>query len=145
MGAEDVGQSSGPAMRPCPFAIAAMTVPARRWETRADLMVQIARAERFMRESPVGEVSVPEAAAVAGLSLHHFIRLFHEIYSLSPRAFLARLQFQRAKVLLNECNWSVLAVAAEIGFENASAFSRFFKTHSGCTPTEYRRRIKSEI
>ena len=143
MGAENAQEGSRPAMRPCPFAIASMTVPARRWATRTDLMVQIARAEQFMRESLLGEVSILEAAAVAGLSLHHFIRLFHQVYGVSPRAFVARLQFERAKQLLGESQWSVLAIAAKIGFENASAFSRFFKNHAGCTPTEYRRQISS--
>ena len=102
-----MGQSRTPPMQPCPFAIAAITVPARRWETRTDLMVQIARAEQFMREAPLGEVSIRDAASVAGLSLHHFIRLFHHVYSESPRRFMGRLQFERARELLAKSEWRV--------------------------------------
>ncbi len=116
-----------------------MTVPAPRWTTRTDLMVQIARAEQFMREAPLGEVSIPDAANIAGVSLHHFIRLFHEVYSVSPRAYLSKLQFERSMQLLKETNATVLEVASEIGFTNASAFARFFKSRAGCTPTDFRR------
>ncbi len=98
-----------------------------------------------MRDAPLGEISIPEAAAVAGLSLHHFIRLFHEVYSVSPRAFLSGLQFERAKQLLARSQCSVSEVAIETGFASISAFSRFFRVRAGCTPTQYRARLAASV
>jgi AraC-like DNA-binding protein len=126
------------AMRPCPMAIAAMTVPARRWGTRTELLVQLERALQFLRESPPEEFSVRSVAAVAGLSVHHFLRLFHEVYGITPREFVAKRQFDQAKQMLEDSELTISEIASEVGFGNASAFSRFFRTHEGCTPTQYR-------
>jgi AraC family transcriptional activator of pobA len=46
-----------------------------------------------------------------------------------------------AKVLIQKNNLSVSEIAFETGFEDVSYFGRFFKKHTGFTPTEYRKMI----
>lgn len=125
------------AIRPCPFAIAAMTVPARRWATRADLIAQLEKARDYMDQCNFGEFTVEEAATIAGLSLHHFIRLFHEVYCKTPAQFLAQRKLQTAKALLLGRELTVLEVAVEVGFVNASAFSRWFRRATGLAPSRF--------
>ena len=47
-----------------------------------------------------------------------------------------------AKVLMQNNNMSVSEIAFEIGIEDVSYFGRFFKKHTGFTPTEYRKMIE---
>ncbi len=128
------------AMRPCAMALAAMSVPAQRWDTRTDLIVQLAKAERYVLEVAPEEFCLSAACQIAGLSLHHFLRLFHEVYGVTPRQFVAIRKVEGAKRLLVENDANVAEVAVEVGFSNASAFSRFFRIHAGCSPSEFRKR-----
>jgi len=43
-----------------------------------------------------------------------------------------------AKVLLHQTRMTINEISTELGFEDASYFSRFFKTETLCTPSKYR-------
>lgn len=137
---DSVPDGQPPAIRPCPFAIAAMTVPARYWNTRADLTHQLVKAEEFMRTCPLDGFSLAAAADSAGLSVYHFLRLFKQVYARTPSQFLAERRIETAKNLLATTSDSVVQIGCEVGFSNASAFARSFRNAVGCTPTEYRLR-----
>ncbi len=46
-----------------------------------------------------------------------------------------------AKVLIQQSSIAISEIAFELGFEDISYFGRFFKKHTGFTPTEYRKLI----
>lgn len=129
-----------PAIRPCPFAIAAMTVPARYWNTRADLTHQLVKAEEFMLSCPLDDFRITSAAEHAGMSVYHFLRLFKEVYARTPYQFMTQRRIETAKQLLQSTDDSVVQIGCEVGFSNASAFTRAFRRDVGCTPSEYRAR-----
>jgi len=137
---EDSETREGP-RGPCPFAMAAMAVPARRWDTRADLMSQLHKAEQFMKICPLDGFTVRKAASEVGLSLHHFLRLFREVYAMTPYQYIAKRRIELAKSLLASTEKTVLEVAFEAGFVNASAFARSFRKAVGTTPSRFRSSI----
>ena len=53
---------------------------------------------------------------------------------------IENLRLEHARRLLLETENSVLAVAFECGFENASNFHRAFKAAFGCSPSVFRQR-----
>jgi len=56
------------------------------------------------------------------------------------RTYLQSLRIEIAKTLLIETSDSVAAVAARVGWHDASHLSRIFSAHVGCRPGVYRRR-----
>ena len=46
--------------------------------------------------------------------------------------------------MLRNTENSVAQIAELCGYDSESYFMRQFKLHKGCTPTEYRRRIRAE-
>ena len=46
-----------------------------------------------------------------------------------------------AKVLLLQSNLSINEISEELGFNDASYFSRLFKTETNFSPTDYRKMI----
>lgn len=74
-----------------------------------------------------------------GISLRHWNRLFTAAASVPPHTFVANCRLHLAKQLLASGTSPVKAVAAEVGFEGASEFSRFFKRECGMTPGEFRK------
>ena len=74
-----------------------------------------------------------------GITLRHWNRLFTAAASVPPHKFVASCRLRLAKELLSSDRIPVKAVAAEVGFEGASEFSRFFKRMCGMTPGEFRK------
>lgn len=79
--------------------------------------------------------------AAAGISERTLRRRFRAATGMTWHEYLLASRMLRAMALLTECRRSVLEVALEVGFEDASAFSRAFARFAGETPSAYRRRV----
>jgi len=129
---------------PCPAALGMIGVPARRWLTKADLYAQLGEAKAFMDTCPLESVNLSDCAERAGLSMHHFHRLFHEVHGVTPHQYLAKRRVCTAQGLLEESSMTIAEIADEVGFSGPSAFGRMFRQQVGCSPTEYRKRISQD-
>lgn len=125
--------------KPCPGALGAFGVPARRWRTRVDLFDQIKAARDYLDNTPSDQLEIAEAAKAAGLSEFHFVRLFKEVVGLPPSEYIAERRLAHAANLLRETAQAVNQVALECGYQNASAFGRAFKRRFGRSPMAYRK------
>ena len=90
---------------------------------------------RRWRDAP----SLDEAAAAAGLSPHHFQRVFTRWAGVSPKTFVAALAHAEAGARLAEGD-TVLDAALEAGLSGPSRLHDLFVAHEGVTPGEARRR-----
>jgi len=128
-----------PVRLPCPNGLAALGVPAKRWLTRMDIFNQLQQAKSYLQTAPLDEANICQAAEEAGMSLHHFIRHFHDLVGTTPHQFLARRRIEEAKRLLETSDLSVTELALEVGFKDLSAFGREFKNEVGESPRDYRK------
>lgn len=55
--------------------------------------------------------------------------------------FIGNICILEAKVLISQTQADISEVAYELGFEDTSYFSRFFKKYTGISPTDYRKMI----
>ncbi len=118
--------------KPCPAALGAFGVPARRWSTRADVYSMLEKARDFLDSAPQG-VRLRDVATIAGMSAYHFARTFNETYGASPAAYHRERLVLRAGQLLRDM--SVGEVAVELGYRSASAFTRMYRAATGTTPS----------
>ncbi len=113
-------------------------LPAMRSATRAELYKRLNRAKDFM-DSCYGEpLTLDEIARVACLSKHHFLRMFKQTFRLTPHRYLVNLRLQKAKDLINTSNLSITEIYSNVGFENASSFTRLFRQHFNLSPRQMR-------
>lgn len=56
----------------------------------------------------------------------------------SPQAYILDLRLQEAEHLLLSTRLSISRISEELGFENASSFTRWFAKHKGMAPNKYR-------
>ena len=74
------------------------------------------------------------------LSPFHFTRAFTAAMGTTPGQWLIALRQERAKALLDGTELGVAEVAREVGYSGAPQLTRAFRTLTGLTPSEYRRR-----
>ncbi|WP_434725485.1 GlxA family transcriptional regulator [Mesorhizobium sp. RIZ17] len=83
-------------------------------------------------------LSISELSAAVGLSRRQLERLFMKTIKTSPASAYRRVRLERARHLLAETGTSLLDIAIEVGFENASHFTRAFRETFGVTPSHLR-------
>jgi AraC-like DNA-binding protein len=81
-----------------------------------------------------------ELAASLGLSYDRFRKRVKAATGLAPRQFHIAAKVNRARQLILNLRLSVKEVAAGLGFRDQLYFSRLFKSRTGLSPREFRRR-----
>lgn len=82
------------------------------------------------------------AARISGLPKRTFDRRFKAATGYSPLAYVQALRIEEAKQMLETGSAPVDAVGREVGYEDASSFSRLFRRLTGISPGDYRRRFQ---
>ncbi len=86
--------------------------------------------------------SIATYAKEAGISENYLSRLVKKSTGRSVGAWIDIVRIQRAKHLLATSALSVIDVAAAVGIEDQSYFSRLFKKETGLTPSSFRKRMQ---
>jgi AraC family transcriptional regulator len=84
------------------------------------------------------------AAAIAGLSPFHFLRLFREALGVTPHQYLIRSRLRRAACLLADSQRPITEIAFDVGFGDLSNFVRSFHRAAGISPRGFRRAAKGD-
>lgn len=86
-----------------------------------------------MHDDPARKWQVPDLSSIAGLSRAQFIEVFKKTVGQSPGAYLTHWRLALGAARLR-AGHSVKAVAAQVGFGSAAAFSRAFLRRFGYSP-----------
>lgn len=93
---------------------------------------------RTMRAMATEGLSAVDAAEDAGYSPYHFNRLFSATMRVSPGQYLTAMRIDAAKRRLLANADSIIDVAAAVGFDSLSSFSRRFRVMVGTSPGAFR-------
>ena len=99
----------------------------------------IDRAIDYLASNYRWQPSLTEAAAVAGMSPHHFQRTFADWTGVSPKRFLQYVTLGHARRLLAE-NVSTLETSLEVGLSGTSRLHDLFITCEAVTPGAFKAR-----
>ena len=83
------------------------------------------------------EVTLSELARIAGLSLHHFARMFKRTVGAAPHRYVLERRVERAKGMLRNARISLVDISLSTGFSSQSHFTSTFRRLVGATPTEF--------
>jgi AraC-like DNA-binding protein len=84
-------------------------------------------------------IGLDALAAIAGLSIFHFVRAFKESEGVTPHRFMLRRRISRAQELLSGTDLPLSQIALVTGFSDYSHFSHRFHQEAGMPPSTFRR------
>lgn len=87
-------------------------------------------------------VTVGEIAAAASLHPHYATTLFRQHFGVSLMTYVLRHRLAHAQRLLASSDRSILELALDAGFGSLTQFYVAFHRHAGCTPRQYRLRLR---
>jgi len=103
---------------------------------------QMDRLHAFVRDHISDDLSLPQLAAVVGLSPWHFCRAFKQVSGEPPHRWLNRIRIERARELLACGQLSITDIALSVGFAGHSQFARVFRSCVGISPSAYRTQLR---
>lgn len=86
-------------------------------------------------------MSIANLADRAGLSKRSLQRKFTNNTGYTVSQYCQELRIEKAKGLLELSRMPVSEICWEVGYQDVAAFSRLFKSISGLSASEYRRRF----
>jgi AraC-like DNA-binding protein len=84
------------------------------------------------------QIDLEHAAAQAGISPFHFLRLFSSVLGVTPHQYLVRSRLRHAARLLADDGTSITDVAYDVGFGDLSNFVRTVHRAAGVSPRRFR-------
>jgi AraC-like DNA-binding protein len=84
-------------------------------------------------------ITIGELARRCSFSESHFMRIFKQRMRMTPYAFVEQVRMFHAIDALRRTAASVVEIAIDCGFYDASSFVKRFKRFTGHTPLKYRR------
>ncbi len=126
-------QSGRPACSPA----AKMPVETR-YRRRRPVNERLAFAAAYIAKNYSQEITEAGLAAQCHRSASRFSTDFKAEYGVSFVDYLSSFRVMMAKRLLRNPQMSMADVAAAVGFQDSSYFSRVFRKHEQMTPSEYR-------
>jgi signal transduction histidine kinase/AraC-like DNA-binding protein len=101
----------------------------------------VKRAIAYIQNYYMYDLSRQQIADALGVSKNYLTQIFHHELGISPWEFLSRYRIKQAKEMLCATDTSITAVAAQVGFDDASYFGRVFRKQVGCSPQAFRDRM----
>jgi len=110
----------------------------------ASLDHRLRAAIDHMRAHVSEKSTVDEIAARVGLSRAHFFALFRDQLNTTPQVFWSAVRVEEAMRRVGD-GAALTEVALDLGFSAPGNFSRFFKEHTGVSPSIFRRAVQAPV
>jgi AraC family transcriptional regulator len=108
--------------------------------TRLEIYKRISLAKEWIESNSTSRITLEEIAAIANMNSQHFLRLFKQVYQITPHQYLISCKLEKAKQLLQSTDWPVAEICTAIGFESVYSFSLLFRRRFDIPPARFRKK-----
>jgi len=102
----------------------------------------VKQAEKYMKTNIYRPVTITEVAQALKISDRYLYNLFIKHLGISPKQYLNNLKIDYSQMRLKTTDDTISEIAISVGFNDVLTFSRFFKDHTGISPTDFRKSKK---
>ena len=114
-------------------------IQALKASTRLEIFKRISTAKDWMEANFQDSATLEDIAAIASMNSQHFLRMFKQVYTITPHQYLIDLKLKKAKQLLEDNDLTISDICQSIGFESVFSFSMLFKKRFGMPPSHFRK------
>ncbi|MCG6189370.1 helix-turn-helix domain-containing protein [Maribellus maritimus] len=117
-----------------------LNIPVAKKSTKEELAGRMAVAKDYLFSNyNDAQLSVASLSALVSMSHFHFLRIFKNVYGVSPYQYLKGIRIEKAKYLIQKTDMSIDEVAYAVGFQEPTALYPVLKKELKQTPREYRK------
>ena len=105
------------------------------------------RMEKFANyiyDNVSNKITLKDLSEKFNYTQQYIISLFKEHFNMTPIKYINMIKILYAKEMIRKKQYSIKEIAEMTGYENTHYFSKVFKTVSGCSPTEYKRKFEKK-
>lgn len=102
-------------------------------------------AARYMQMHFREKIRISQLAEKIGISRSYLTKLMQTHYGLSPQEFLIKVRMENAAHFLNHTDDSIREIAADVGYDDALAFSKAFRQYYDVSPSGFRLKYQSGV
>lgn len=99
---------------------------------------EIDMAMEYIKNNFSERFTLDEIAKKVNLSPNYFVKKFKERTGYSPIQYVTVVKMERAKFLIEQSREPISNIMEELGFYDASHFSKLFKKYCGYSPKKFR-------
>ena len=96
----------------------------------------------YIHEHYAEKISVKDIAGTAFASERECFRLFHDCLHMSPAEYIKNYRLQAACDMLANTREHITFISQSCGFGSSSYMGKIFRESMGCTPNEYRTKLR---
>lgn len=120
-------------------------LPAEAFVNEADPseLSTVEKVIQYVKSKIPGEVTLAETANYVHLNPSYLSKLFKDKTDQNFVDFVIDMRMNEAKKLLERTSLRVNEIADRLGYSDITYFSNLFKRRTGVTPSEYRKRVRT--
>jgi len=99
----------------------------------------------YINDNYSSEIMIPQIAAAINVSSAHLNHLFKAEVGKGIKRYLTEIRIEKAREILDTTDEPVYFVASSVGFSDFRHFSKTFKTLTGYSPSQYRKRMTQQV
>jgi AraC-like DNA-binding protein len=109
---------------------------------KRDVGALVTRVKEIVSNAAHPKVRLSDISQAVGVSPSHLAATFKKVERKTIHQYLVHLRLRRAASLLAGCD-DLTTLALDLGFASHSHFSNSFRRWAGCTPGNYRARLRA--
>ena len=102
----------------------------------------VEHAKKLVCQEASHHFTTQEMALRLGIGVNYFGSMFKRCEGISFLEYVTNQSLLKAVALLSNPQLRLNEVSMMVGFDDANYFARVFKKHYGCTPSQFRNRVK---
>lgn len=104
----------------------------------------VENAKNYIELNMHRQISIKDIAAIQNISDRYLYNLFIKHEGVSPKQYLSDVRLKFAKNMLETSDLSITNIADSVGYNDVLAFSKFFSSHVGISPSDYKSKSKKK-